>query len=124
MVTAVKTRSQLGKSNLSKGKAWMYDFAAWMRTQGFPGFEIISQNGRGDCAGALDWTIECKYVHDDYKMTAALDQAVRDQKERGTRWHVVIRKRQRKGVQDGVALMTVGQWAELARHLDQCRCGQ
>lgn len=44
MATAVKTRSELGASNLSKGKAWMYDFAKWMRAAGgFPSFEVIAQ---------------------------------------------------------------------------------
>jgi hypothetical protein len=120
MATAVKTRSELGASNLSKGKAWMYDFAKWMRAAGgFPSFEVIAQNGRADGAGLLDWTVELKNIVDEYKIPAAVDQARRDQAARGTRWHVVIKKRYRKGPGDGLAIMTVAQWAEIAQILDR-----
>jgi hypothetical protein len=119
MVTAVKTRSELGASNLSKGKAWMYDLAKWLRDQGFPGADVIGGNHRADLAGLTEWTIEAKYVADDYKMPAALDQAVRDQADRGTPWHVVLRKRYRKGPAGGLAIMTIEQWARIAQLLDQ-----
>jgi hypothetical protein len=121
MTTKVKTASELGRSNLSKGKAWMYSFAAWVRAAGFPGFDIISQNGRGDGGGLLDWTIECKNTAGD-GLSAAVDQVLRDQAARGTRWHVVAKKRQQRGDPgDGYAVMTVGQWAQMARVLDDRR---
>ena len=118
-MTTTKTRSELGASNLSKGKAWMYDLARWLRETGFPGADVIGGTKRADLAGLLDWTVECKYVADDAKMPAALDQALRDQGERGTRWHVVLRKRVRKGPPGGLAIMTIGHWAEIARLLDK-----
>jgi len=117
-MTTTKTRSELGASNLSKGKAWMYDLARWLREQGFLGADVIGGNGRADLAGLLDWTVEAKYVADDNKMPAALDQALRDQQARGTRWHVVLRKRIRKTPAGGLAIMTIEQWAQIARLLD------
>jgi hypothetical protein len=119
MATAVKTRSELGASSLSKGKAWMYDLARWLRDQGFPGVDVISGNRRADLAGLTEWTIECKYVADDAKMPAALDQAVRDQAARGTAWHVVLRKRRQRGPAGGLAIMTIEQWARIAQILDR-----
>lgn len=118
-MTTTKTRSELGKSNLSKGKAWMYDFARWLRDNGFPGGEVIAQNGRADIAGLTDWTIELKNIADEYKLPAAVDQAIGDQINRGTKWHVVIKKRYRKGPGDGLAVMTVKQWARIAVLLDK-----
>jgi hypothetical protein len=118
-VTAPATRSRaaIGRSANTRGKAWMADFAAWVR-EWFPGFEVISGNGRGDGAGMLDWTVELKSSPDDYKMTAALDQVIRDQAARGTRWHVVARKRFRTPVRRGMAIMTLEQWVQIARVLD------
>lgn len=118
-MTIVKTRSELGASNLSKGKAWMYDLARYLREQGFRGADVIGGNGRADLAGLTEWTVEAKYVADDNKMPAALDQALRDQQARGTRWHVVLRKRIRKAPDGGLAIMTIGQWATIARLLDK-----
>jgi hypothetical protein len=117
-VTTTKTRSELGASNLSKGKAWMYDLAKLLRDRGFPGADVIGGNGRADLAGLTEWTVECKYVADDAKMPAALDQAVRDQAARGTRWHVVLRKRFRKPPAKGLAIMEIDQWLEIAQILD------
>jgi hypothetical protein len=118
-MTEAKTRSELGASNLSKGKAWMYDFAKWLRVH-FPGAEVIAQNGRADIGGLTDWTIEAKNIGDEYKLPAAVDQACRDQTARGTRWHVVVQKRRGKGNPgDGLAVMTIGQWATIAKLLDR-----
>jgi hypothetical protein len=120
-VTGVKSPEHLGRSNLSKGKAWMYAFAGWVRGAGFPGFDIISQNGRGDGGGLDDWTVECKNTAGD-GLAAAVDQVLRDQAAKGTRWHVVAKKRQRRGDPgDGYAVMTLGQWAAMARVLDDGR---
>lgn len=118
-MTTTKTRSELGASNLSKGKAWMYDLARWLRATGFPGADVISGNGRADLAGLTEWAVECKYVADDAKMPAALDQVLRDQQARGTRWHVVLRKRVRKNPAGGLAIMTIEQWAHIAALLDK-----
>jgi hypothetical protein len=119
-MTATKTRSELGRSNLSKGKRWMYDFAAWARTW-FPGFDIVAQNGRGDGSGLTGWTVECKNTAGD-GLAAALDQVVRDQAARGSRWHLVAKKRFQEGDPGGgFAVMTLAQWAELARVLDDYR---
>jgi hypothetical protein len=108
-VTTTKTRSELGASNLSKGKAWMYVFAVWMQHNGFSGFEIIAQNGRADGAGLTDWTIELKNIADPYKLFAALRQVMRDQAARGTPWHVVIKKVRYRSVPNGLALMSAEQ---------------
>jgi hypothetical protein len=121
-----KTRSEVGRSNLSKGKRWMYDFAAWARTCGFPGVEVIAQNGRADIGGLRDWTIECKNTADDgtgrgSTLGTAMNQVHRDQAERGTRWHVLAKKRNGFTAGGGYAVMTLAQWAELARVLDDCR---
>jgi hypothetical protein len=112
-----KTRSELGASNLSKGKAWMYAFAAWMQANGFAGFEIIAQNGRADGAGLTDWTIELKNIADNYKLFAALRQVMRDQAARGTPWHVVIKKVPRRPVPRGLAIMSAEQLTELIPRL-------
>ena len=123
-MTAAKPASQLGRSNLSKGKRWMYDVAGWLREHGFPGADVLSENGRADIAGLMDWTVECKNTQDDgtgqgSKLGAAMGQVLRDQAERGTRWHVVLKKRWGRGTGDGYAVMTVAQWAEIARRLDE-----
>lgn len=118
-MTTTKTRSELGASNLSRGQAWRYDVIKWLRGQGFPGAEAIASNGRADVAGLTEWTVELKNIVDEYKIPAAIDQARRDQADRGTRWHVVIKKRAHKGVGDGLAIMTIGQWVEIARLLDR-----
>ena len=117
-MTGAKTRSELGRSNLSRGKAWMYDFTAWLRPR-FPGAEVIAGNGRADIGGLTDWTIELKNVADEYKLPAAVDQAVRDQAARGTRWHVVIKKTARRSPGRGLAVMEIEQWAEIAGLLDK-----
>ena len=118
MPTPVKTAAQLGSSNLSKGKRWMYDVAAWLRAW-FPGADVIRQNGRADFAGLMDWTVEAKNVLGD-GLAAAVDQVTRDQAARATRWHVVLKKRQGRGDPgDGFAVMTMRQWAEIARLLDE-----
>jgi hypothetical protein len=119
-VTAAKTRQELGRSNLSKGKAWMLDLSRWLRESGFPGAEVINGHGRADLAGLTDWTIEAKNIADEYKLADAVDQAERDQAERGTRWHVVVKKtRGRAEVGRGLAVMTIEQWAQIARLLDE-----
>ena len=124
MPTPVKSRSELGKSNLSKGKRWMFDVAAWLREHGFPGAEVIAQNGRADLGGLLDWTVECKNTADDgtgrgSTLGSAVNQVLRDQEERGTRWHVVLKKRWGRSTENGYAIMTVRQWAEIAGLLDK-----
>jgi hypothetical protein len=121
-MTVTKTRSELGASNLSKGKAWMYDFAKWMQANGFPGFDVVAQNGRGDGSGLTEWTIELKNVGDEYKLPGALDQARRDQVTRSTRWHWVAQKRHRKSNPgDGLAICTNEQMRQIARILDHPR---
>lgn len=123
MPTPVKTPQQLGKSNLAKGKKWMYDFAGWLRAW-FPGAEVIAQNWRADLGGLTEWTVECKNLNGD-SLTEAVDQVLRDQRERGTRWHVVAKKRQGKSSPgDGFAVMTLYQWVEIAVILDKLEAGR
>lgn len=119
-MTTTKTRSQLGASNLSKGLAWMHDFARWLRSKGFPGADVIRGTGRADIAGLTEWTIEAKNIGDEYKLPGALDQARRDQLDRGTPWHVVVQKRRGKADPgQGMAIMTIEQWARIAALLDK-----
>lgn len=117
-MTEAKTRSQLGKSNASKGKKWEYDAEAALKPY-FPTIEVTSRNGRADIGGLLEWAIECKNISDDYKLAGAVDQAVGDQHATGRRWHVVLKKTARRAPLRGLAVMTIEQWAQIASLLDE-----
>jgi hypothetical protein len=117
MTTPTRTRQQQGRSNNTKGKAWMTDVARYLR-QWFPGMDVISDNGRADLGGLTEWAVECKNMIED-RWPEVMRQVQRDQQARGARWHVVLKKSYGKPPGQGLAVMTIEQWAEIARLLDE-----
>jgi ABC-type cobalamin transport system ATPase subunit len=73
---------------------------------------------RGDIS--LDnWTIEAKN-HRAITLASFVDEALAEQINGATDWHVVIAKRVGKGsVDDSYAVMTVGQWGEIVLALEE-----
>jgi hypothetical protein len=118
MTAPARTRAQQGRSNNTKGKAWMVDLATYFRGRGLPTVEVTRENGRGDLGGLTDWTMEAKNMLED-RLQEVMRQVQRDQATRGTRWHVILKKSYGKGPGQGVAMMTIEQWAEIARLLDE-----
>lgn len=117
MTTPIKTAAQRGKSNNAQGARWMSAVVPWLRPV-FPGAEIISNNYRADVAGLLDWTVEVKDTMNDERLGEYLDKMQAEQQKRGTRWHVILKKRRRKSTGQGYAVMTMDQWRSIARVLD------
>jgi hypothetical protein len=115
--TVTRDRAQQGRSNNTKGKAWMTDVARYLRLKGFP-MDVISDNGRSDLAGLTEWAVECKNMIED-RWPEVMSQVQRDQQARGARWHVLLKKCYKKPPGQGLAVMSIEQWAEIARLLDR-----
>jgi hypothetical protein len=113
-----RTRAQQGRSNNTKGKAWMTDAARYLRDRGFPGVDVISDNGRADLSGLTEWAVECKNMIED-RWPEVMRQVQRDQAARGARWHVILKKSYKQPPGQGLAVMTIEQWAEIAQLLDR-----
>jgi hypothetical protein len=117
MTAPARTPSQTGRSNRTRGYQWMKDVAFFLRGHGFPGADPISSNGRSDIAGLTEWAIECKNMQTD-RWPDTMRQVQRDQAARGARWHAVLKKSYGKPAAEGLAVMTIAQWAEIAAILD------
>jgi hypothetical protein len=118
-VTApTRTRAQQGRSNHVKGNAWRDLLVRWLRDHGFPGADSIAGTERSDIGGLTEWAIECKNMQTD-RWQETMRQVQRDQAARGARWHVVLKKSYGKPAGEGLAVMSIEQWAEIARLLDE-----
>jgi hypothetical protein len=118
MTAPARTRAQQGRSNNTKGWGWNVDLAKYFRANGLPTVEAIRENGRGDLGGLTDWTMEAKNMMED-RLQEVLRQVQRDQAARGTRWHVILKKSYGKPPGQGVAMMSIEQWTEIAQLLDE-----
>jgi hypothetical protein len=117
-MTTTRTPQQRGKSNRTKGNTWRDQAVMYLRQHGFIGADSIAGTERADIGGLTEWAIECKNMQTD-RWPDTMRQVQRDQAARGARWHVVFKKSYKQAAGSGLAVMTIEQWAEIARLLDK-----
>jgi hypothetical protein len=92
-----RTAAQIGRSNNSRGKAWMRDVVTALRSIGYQAAEIINSHHRGDITGCGDIHVECKYVQSWEYLSSYIDKAEDEAEARELPTSVVWVKRHGHG---------------------------
>ena len=107
-----------GNANKRKGSAWETVVTEALRSRGLHANRMPAGAAldRGDIS-LEDWTIEAKNLKT-ISLPAIVDEAVAEQANAGTKYHVATIKRRGKAAADpGFAVMTIAQWMDIVEAL-------
>ncbi len=99
------------------GARFEQQVADYLAEHGFPYAERRHSNGpkdRGDIAGIPGWVLEAKATRE-LDVAGAIDEAVKEAGNAGTRWFAAVLKRRRKATAEAYVVLPLRLFAELVR---------